>query len=531
MEAVLSASPMLRPLLALAISMTALAQQGDTKTPEVKKAEPENTAKGKTEEKKDDAKADEKSKDAKSEGKAKETKGTVKIGGSEISYMAKTGTLPLLKEDGTPRADVFYVYYAATGADGKPLAAKDERRPIMYCFNGGPGSAAVWLHFGGLGPKKISLPPDGLTFETLGKITDNPDSILDVADLVFLDPVGTGASRPAKGEKGEQFWGVEEDIEACGEFIRLFTTREGRWMSPKYLCGESYGGLRGAGLSNYLQDKHGMMMAGFVCVSGVINFATLSPTEVNDVPYMTFLPALAATAHFHGKLGGDLEKVMSEAREFAFGEYAAALLKGRVIGADEKKRIATKLARFTGLTVDQVIDNDLRIDASTLRELLLRKEGKILGRFDSRVVAEDSDRSDSRPEFDPSFSGVIGPFNAMANSYLRGTLGWESDHPYRVLTGLPWNYTRFANRYAGTDRALADAMKANPHFRVLVCSGLRDLAVPPDATRYSMDHLAIPDSLRKNIIYAYYESGHMMYLLDKDSVKLREDIVKFVKGK
>lgn len=478
----------------------------------------------------DKAKDPKEGKDSK-EQKPKESKGTAKIGGAEVAYLAKTGTIPLLKEDGTPRANIFYVYYAATDAEGQPLAAKDSNRPITYCFNGGPGSSAVWLHFGGLGPKKIEFPPDGLSPELTGKITDNPLSILDATDLVFIDPVGTGGSRPAKGEKGDQFWGVEEDIEACGEFIRLFTTREQRWMSPKFLCGESYGGLRGAGLCDHMQDKHGMMISGFMCISGVLNFGTLSSDSANDLPYLTFLPSLTATAHYHGKLAGDLPSLIAEARIFAYGDYAVALLKGRMLPAADRQRIAEKLARLTGLSTQQVLDEDLRIDASTFRELLLRKENKILGRFDGRVLAEDADRSSSRPEFDPSFSFILGPFSAMANAYTRATLGFESDQPYRVLTPLPWNYTRFAGRYAGTDIAMADAMKSNPRLRVLICSGYRDLAVPMDATRYSFDHLAIPDSLRKNIIYATYESGHMMYLLDRDAKKLREDLVAFLKAK
>lgn len=460
----------------------------------------------------------------------KETRSSVKIAGADVPYVAKTGTLPLLKEDGATRADVFFVYYAATGADGKPLAATDVSRPIMFCFNGGPGSAAVWLHFGGLGPKKIALPADGKTFTQIGAIADNGDSILDATDLVFLDPVGTGGSRPAKGEKGEQFWGVDEDVEACGEFIRFFTTKENRWMSPKFLCGESYGGLRGAGLCDYLQDRHGMMLAGFVCVSGVFNFATLGG-EGMDLPYMTFLPTLAATAHFHGKIVGDLPTILAEARTFAFGEYAVALLKGRVISADERKRIAAKLSRFTSLPVELIESHELRVSPTAFREYLLRAEGKIIGRFDGRVTAEDADRTQPGPEFDPSFTSVSGPFNAMANAYLRGTLGFESDQPYRVLGGLPWNYTKYSNRFAGTDGALAEAMKANPGLRLLVCAGLRDLAVPPDATRYSLDHLDIPASLRKNITYAHYESGHMMYLLDKDARKLREDIVAWLRVK
>ena len=488
----------------------------------------------KPEEKKEPAeKKDDKKEEKAKEQKPKESKGSVTIAGAEIKYVAKTGTLPLLKDDGATRADVFFVYYARTGEGGKPLAGTDEKRPIVFCFNGGPGSSAVWLHFGGLGPKKIALPPDGVTPAVLGKISDNANSIIDVADLVFIDPVGTGASRPAKGEKGEQFWGVDEDVEACGDFIRLFATREGRWMSPKFLCGESYGGIRGAGLCEYLQDKHGMYLHGFIVVSGLLNFQTLLPDTANDLPLLTFLPTLAATAAFHGKLApelsANLEKTLAEVRTFAFGEYATALLKGRAISAAERHRIAEKVARFTGLTTEFVEDHELRVSPTAFRKALLKKEGKIIGRFDGRVLAEDGNRSASSPEFDPSHAFIAGPFSAAANAYVRGTLGYETDQPYRILTGLPWNYKNFSNRYASMEPRLAGAMKENPNLRVLVCQGLRDLAVPPDAMRFSLEHMPIPDSLRKNITIATYDSGHMMYLLDKDAAKLRADIVGWLK--
>ncbi len=479
-------------------------------------------------EKKDDKK-DEKAK----EQKPKESKGSVTIAGTEVKYVTKTGTMPLLKEDGATRADVFFVYYARAGEDGKPLASADASRPIIFCFNGGPGSSAVWLHFGGLGPKKIALPPDGVTPEVLGKISDNANSILDVADLVFIDPVGTGASRPAKGEKGEQFWGVDEDVEACGEFIRLFTTREQRWMSPKFLCGESYGGVRGAGLAEFLQEKHGMYLHGVIIISGLLNFQTLRSDTANDLPFVTFLPTQAATAAFHGKLAPELsadpEKTLAEVRAFAFGDYATALLKGRTLPADERKRIAEKLARYTGLPQQLIEDNELRVSPSVFRKALLKKEGKIIGRFDSRVVAEDGDRSDPNPEFDPSHAFIAGPFSAAANAYVRGTLGYETDQPYRILASVRWNYATFANRYASMEPRLAGAMKTNPNLRVLVCQGLRDLAVPPDAMRFSLEHMPIPDSLRRNITIATYDSGHMMYLLDKDAAKLRTDIVGWIK--
>ena len=481
---------------------------------------------------KKEAPADKKDDKAK-EQKPKESKGTVKIAGRDVAYLAKTGTLPLLKDDGASRAEVFFVYYAATAADGKPLAATDTARPIIFCFNGGPGSSAVWLHFGGLGPKKIALPPDGRTPSVLGKVADNPLSILDVADLVFIDPVGTGASRPAKGEKGEQFWGVDEDVEACGEFIRLFTTREQRWMSPKYLCGESYGGIRAAGLANFLQDKHGMYLNGVIIVSGLLNFQTLGPDTANDLPFLCFLPTLTATAAFHGKLAPELSanlpQTLAEVRTFAFGEYASALLKGSTLPAAERTRIAEKVARFTGLSVAQVDDADIRVTPSYFRKMLLKKEGKIIGRFDSRVVAEDADRIDPRPEFDPSYTFIVGPFSAAANAYVRGVLGYENDQPYRILASLPWSYAKFANRYASMEPRLGDAMKTNPHLRLLVCQGLRDMAVPPDAMAYSLHHLPIPASLRQNITIATYDSGHMMYLLDKDAAKLREDIVGWLK--
>ncbi len=515
------------PLPAAALFSAALAAL-PLRADEPKHDAPKPEEKKEPAEKKDAAK-DEKAKEV----KPKESKGSVAIAGVEITYAAKTGTLPLLKEDGTTRADVFFVSYARTGADGKPLAATDPSRPIIFCFNGGPGSSAVWLHFGGLGPKKVALPPDGRTPEVLGKISDNANSILDVADLVFIDPVGTGASRPAKGEKGEQFWGVEEDVEACGEFIRLFTTREQRWMSPKFLCGESYGGIRAAGLADFLQSKHGMYLNGVIVVSGLLNFQTLGSDTANDLPFLCSLPTLTATAAYHRKLApelsANLEKTLAEVRTFAFGEYATALLKGRTLAAEERRRIAEKLARFTALPVALIEENDLRISSATFRKALLKKEGKIIGRYDARVVAEDGDPSDPHPEFDPSYTFIVGPFSAAANAYTRGVLGYETDQPYRILTGLPWSYARFSNRYASLEPRLGDAMKTNPNLHVLVCQGLRDLAVPPDAMTYSLNHLPIPDSLRANITIKTYDSGHMMYLLDKDAAKLRADIVGWMK--
>ncbi len=474
-------------------------------------------------------------KDPKKDDKAKEVAGKVTLGGAEVKYLAQTGTIPVLKEDGASKADVFYVYYAATDADGKRLAAKDpSARPITFCFNGGPGASAVWLHLGGLGPRRLDLPPDGLTPATVTRIVDNPNSILDATDLVFVDPVSTGLSRAAKGEKAEQFFGVSEDIATCSEFIRLFTTREQRWLSPKHLLGESYGVLRVSGLADYLQDKHGLYCDGLILMSGIVNFQTLQPAVANDLPYVLFLPTLTATAHYHKKLGpelqGNLEKAFAESQAFAQGEYASALLKGAALSPEERTRLAEKLARFTGLSAAQIEEQDLRIDPSFFREMLLRKEGKILGRFDARVTSEDGDRSELRPEFDPSFSNIVGGFASAINAYIRGELGYESDHPYHLLNGLPkWSYPE--GRYASTESQLADAMKTNPRLRVLQLAAYRDLACPEDTLSFSLSHLALPPKVRANLSLQRYESGHMMYLYLPDAQKLRADLLRFLQAK
>jgi carboxypeptidase C (cathepsin A) len=516
--------------LMLALGTTVFADEekpGDEKSSEAGKPPPG----AKAGEKKDEPKPAPPEK----EQKPKESKGSATIGGAEVKYVVKTGTMPLLKDDGTPRANVFYVHYAVSGDDGKRLAESNPAgRPITFCFNGGPGASAVWLHLGGIGPKRIDVPPDGRSPVAVTKVVNNPNSILDVTDLVFIDPVDTGLSRPVKGEKSEQFFGVDEDIEAVGEFIRLFTTREQRWASPKFLCGESYGVVRAAGLADYLQGRHGMYFSGLILVSGLLNFQTLDPAIGNDLPYILTLPTLTATAHFHKKLApelqADFDKAVAESRAFARGDYAAALLKGRMLDDAARRRIAEKFARLTALPVERVLDAELRVSLSEFQKWLLRDEHKIIGRFDGRVISEDADALSNWPEFDPSLSNVIGALSAAGNAYIRGELGYESDQPYRVLVGLPWKYHRFENRYVSMESRLAEAMKGNPRMRVLVLQGLRDLAVPPDAMQFSLDHLPIPAGLRANIKSARFEGGHMMYFNKEDAEKLRTEIADFVRA-
>ena len=465
--------------------------------------------------------------------KPKASKGSVKIGGTEIHYVTDTGTMPILKDDGKVRANVFYVYYAATDAKGKRLS-ESTPRPITYCFNGGPGSSAVWLHLGGLGPKRVDTALDNRKPVPVANLVDNANSILDSTDLVFIDPVSTGLSRAAKGEKEDQFYGVNEDIESVGEFIRLFTTREQRWNSPKYLCGESYGVIRAAGLADYLQDKHSLYCNGLILVSGLLNFQTLCAATGNDLPYILDLPAYTATAHYHKKLApdlqADLDKAVSEARKFAFGDYTLALFKGNALGAEDRKAIAAKLARLTGLQEDLILDHELRIDSGLFRRMLLKKEGKILGGYDGRVTGDDGVQTQDGPEFDPSASFVRGAISAAVNAYVRTNLAYESDNPYRVMAPLPWRYNSYGNRYVSMEQKLASAIKENPALRVLVMTGRRDLVVPEETMRYSVDHLPLPESLRGNIQFAEYEGGHMMYFNPPDAVKAHKDISEFIRG-
>ena len=493
----------------------------------------EEDAKADTAEAKKPAKDEEAKADAAKIEAPKLHNSAVKIGGREIRYTVATGKLPVLKEDGTPRAEVFYVYYAATGARDRRLADADPAaRPLMFCFNGGPGSSAVWIHLGGLGPRRVNTLLDGRAAEPVAAIVDNPDSALDLTDLVFIDPVSTGLSRAAKGEKEEQFHGVDEDIESVGEFIRLFTTRERRWPSPKYLCGESYGVIRAAGLADYLQERHGMYFGGLVMVSGLLNWQVIGAQPGNDLPFILFLPSYTATAHYHKRLEPDLQadcaKAVAASRAFAEKDYALALFKGRAVGADERRRVAAEVARFTGLSSDLVVEQNLRIEPGFFRRMLLRKEGRILGAYDARVTAEDSDLSQGHPEFDPSATFVRGAVSAAINAYVRSELGYESDHPYRVLAPLPWRYTSFSNRYLSMEDRLGAAMKRNPALRMLVLTGRRDVVVPMDAMRYSVNHLPLPESLRGNVLFAEYESGHMMYFCAEDAARLHKDLAAFI---
>lgn len=451
---------------------------------------------------------------------------TVEIDGKKIPYQVTAGTLQLKKEDGKPRASIFHVSYIRTDV-------KDpSTRPVMFAFNGGPGSSAVWLHLGVLGPKIIKLSGDG-TIAPLPPvgIMDNPHSILDVCDLVFVDPVSTGYSRPDREVKADEFHGLNEDIESVGDFVRRWISENKRWASPKFLLGESYGGIRVAGLSHHLQSRYGMHLNGVVLLSSLLDFSTLVPAPGNDLANLVFLPAFTATAHFHGKIPGDRDEMIRKSTDFAFGKYAAALLQGSDLPAAERSEIAKELAQLSGISADAWILRNLRIGPWFFRTELLRAEGKVVGRFDARVAWDTTDAAEQSPSYDPSYALIYGAFSSAMLDYLGRELGYKEDQPYEILTSKvnPWRWDANNSVVNVSDR-LANAMRDNPHLRVLVMGGLTDLATPPEGVAYSLRHLPeMPQSARKNITSTFYQGGHMFYLNPPDLIKTRVDLLEFLK--
>jgi carboxypeptidase C (cathepsin A) len=452
---------------------------------------------------------------------------TVTIAGERVTYVAETGMLPLLKPDGTSRASVFYVAYTRIE---KPAV---KTRPVTFCFNGGPGSASVWLHLGALGPRRVKMNEDGSLPAPPFALVDNEFSILNASDLVFIDPVATGFSRPAKDEKAEAFFGDAADLDSVGEFIRLWTTRHDRWLAPKFLCGESYGVFRAAGLADYLRSRYGMYLNGLILVSGVLDFGTISGGTGNDLPYPLILPAYTAAAHFHNKLPPDLQSdltnALAEARSFAKGEFTSALLAGSSLPADERKKVVAELVRLTGLKASVIEDNNLRVDPFIFRKQLLHDDGLILGAYDARLTGRDGDPASPGADFDPSSVAVMGPFSAAMNSYVRSELKFEDDLPYELLAGVqPWDYGA-RNDFANASDKLASVMNQEPYLKILVLGGRCDLVCPIDTMRHSVDHMALADAYRRNVTFAEFDAGHMMYINLPDLKKMQAEIEKFVR--
>lgn len=488
------------------------------------------------------------------------TKGSVTVEGSRVDYEAICGTIVVHprgwddaakpvsddkksdKGDRNPDAEasMFYVAYFKQGAAAS-------QRPVMFLFNGGPGSSTVWLHMGAFGPRRVVTADDTHTPAAPYDIVNNDYSLLDVSDLVFIDAPGTGFSR-VEGDNAEKaFYGVDVDAHAFAEFITAFLSKYGRWNSPKYIFGESYGTPRGAVLVNMLQDDYATDINGLVMLSQILNFdLSVDGAESNpgvDLPYVVSLPTYAATAWYHHKLPGQtpaaLEPFLDEVEAFATGDYAAALLKGAELSDEQRKAIAEKLHGYTGLPVAYILKANLRIDGGEFEKNLQDDTDTTTGRLDSRFSGPTLDPLSKEAEYDPQSAAISSAYVSAFNEYVRKTLNFGHDKTFKPFASL-WRYWDFKHRQPGgngdglgvcnTMPDLAMAMKYNPGLKVLLTGGYFDIATPFYEGWYEMHHLAIPAKLQDNITYRYYQSGHMVYAHHESLKAIHDDVAAFVRS-
>ena len=438
--------------------------------------------------------------------------------------------MPIKNRDGETEARIFFMAYTLDEGGNRG------RRPLTFSFNGGPGSASVWLHLGAIGPRRVPMNPDGTMPPPPYQLVDNEYTWLNQTDLVFIDPVGTGYSRAVRPDLAAKFFGLNGDIESVGEFIRLYLTRYDRWNSPLFLVGESYGTTRAAGLSGYLVNQ-GIALDGIVLVSTVLNFETLEFTRGNDLPYVLYLPSYTSTAWFHKKLSAELqqqglEKTLDEARRWAGTDYSAALAKGDALPAEVRRDVVEHFARYTGLSPQYIENANLRVEAGEFRKELLRNEKRTVGRLDSRFEGIDVSGISQRPDYDPSEAAIRPPFTSAFNNYVRTELGYKADLPYYVLGGgvHGWEWGSAASGFPDVSPSLRSAIVKNPYMHIFVASGHFDLATPFFATEYTLDHLGLDPELRARISTGEYDAGHMMYINNESLSKLHHDVAGFLEG-
>lgn len=430
---------------------------------------------------------------------------SLSIAGSEFSYTAEAARLEISDHG---RGDMFYVAYTRDDVKGP--------RPVSFVFNGGPGAASIWLHLGLVGPKRIATPDSVRNVVAPVELLDNEYSILDLTDLVLIDPVSTGFSRPAEGEDPKKFHGYQEDLNSVGEFISKWTTKAGRWQSPKLIIGESYGAARAVGLADLLQSQ-GMNLNGVVLISGPLSSQVESFAPLNDLPYTTFLPSYAATAWYHGRYEAPDLSFICEVEDFAMGDYATVLMQQSRCDPNLKARVAKQFAAYTGLEPEE-----LRVTSREFRTKLL--PGKVLGSHDARFTGPEG--------AEPSNSATRGPYTAALNSYLREDLGFETNLTYEVYANVhPWNLETIGrNRFAELVSPLKRAMSANPELKVLSAGGYYDLVSPYFSGEWTIDHMGLDESLKSNITEVRYESGHMMYIHEPVLAEMRRDLAAFIES-
>ena len=462
------------------------------------------------------------------EEKISQTQHSIRLDGRDIKYTATAGTLPIRLDDGKVAARMFFVAYTKDGEDAKT-------RPVSFLYNGGPGAATIWLHMGSFAPRKVQMADEGFQPAPPYHLVDNEYSLLDGTDMVYVDAVDTGYSRAVAGVSNTQFHGVRGDLRAFGEFINGYLKTYNRWPSPKFLIGESYGTIRSAGLSQELQMRHGIELNGIVLVSSLLTYQTLSPSPQNDVAYASHLETYTATAWYHKKLSADLErdlkKTVDEARTFAFGEYLTALAKGNRMTDAERKAMAQKIARYTGLSPDYVERANLRIDPGRFRKELLRDKRLTVGRLDSRFTAVNRDAAGEQDEFDPSNTALQGAYTALFEDYVKNELKWESDLHYPTSGNVrPWSWDEFSNSYMDMTEPLRQTMARNPFLKVFVTIGYYDMATVMGGAEYNFAHLGYDATFTDRVSFGYYEAGHMIYIRPSAHKALKADIAKFMAG-
>ena len=467
--------------------------------------------------------------------KVSTTHHTANIGGKSIAYTANAGTMIIRDEDGKPKGTVFYVAYTRDQED-------PATRPVTFFFNGGPGSASIWLSMGLMSPKHPEMGPNGAQPAPPYNLVDNPYSPLDATDLVQVDAMMTGYSRPAPGIKVSEFTGASNDLSMFGQFIRNYLDKYNRWASPKYLYGESYGTFRSAGLASELQSAEGVELNGIMLLGTVLDLGNIQPGASNDIPYLSFLPTYTATAWYHKKLPPDLqsktlEQVVQQARVYAFGDYMAALAKGNTLTQADKNAAAQQIARLTGLSTSFILNTNLRIDPGVFRTELLRNERETVGRYDSRMIGLNGNAASQRQDYDPSDVAPAGAFMAAYMRYLHNDLDYTNDLQY--YTGGHagrWDYSGLTGAgnlgagYPSTSEMLRTAMAKDPYLRVMVGAGYYDMATPFANAEYTFNHLGYDQTYRDRVEFKYYKSGHMAYLNQDSARELKNDIVKFVQA-
>ena len=449
---------------------------------------------------------------------------SINVGGKEINYTATVAQMPLKSASGETEAHIFYMAYTLDGAE-------PGKRPLTFSFNGGPGSASMWVHMGGFGPRSPKLQSNGFMPPPPYQWKDNQDTWLDKTDLVFIDPVGTGYSRAKTIEVARRMNGVQGDIQSVGEFMRMYLSRNNRELSPLFIAGESYGTFRAAGLAGYLIGR-GIAFNGIVLIGTTLNLETIW-SRSDDLVYELELPTYAADAWYHKKVASDLQRkdlkaFLREVEGFALGEYAAALNKGDDLSATERKAITDKLARYTGIDAPYIDESNLRWDVQHFTRQLLRDKHESIGRYDGRLTAPAALNTGETSEFDPSSTLITPPFTAVFTAYIRNELGYKTDMYYYPSGGIqPWDYG-VQNGFGDTTSLLREAMAKNPYMKVMIAAGYYDLATPYFAVEYTFNHMGLHPEMHKNISWEFYQAGHMLYIDSDSHSKLRHDFGEFL---